>query len=49
MTHGALVYNNEKNAVKNDKILDSSSFSITQDKRSQDDNELEGSLLSFTI
>ncbi len=39
VTCGAFVYNNEKNALNDDKLLDSSLFSATQEKLTQDDDE----------
>ncbi len=46
MTHGAFVYNNEKNALDDEKPLGLTSFFATQEKLAQDDDELRG-LLSF--
>jgi hypothetical protein len=49
MTCGAFVYNNEKNALDDYKLFASSLSSTTQEKKPQDNNELEGSLLFSTI
>jgi len=42
MTHGTFVYNNEKNALNNDKLLGSSSSFATKEKLAQDDDEPRG-------
>jgi flagellar assembly factor FliW len=49
MTHGAFVYNNEKNALNDYKLLGSSLSSTTQEKLTQDDDELKGLSSSCTI
>jgi hypothetical protein len=46
MTCGPFVYNNEKNALNNDKFFSSSLFFTTQEKQTQDDDEPRGLLSS---